>query len=149
MLLLYIFIYNPVKYPPLIIYRLLTNHLILQKSTKSAVGDLGLLRFSLRLGHARVLTVHRTVIHYARAAPLRHPLPKPLHSSLFTLHSSLFTLHSSLFTLHFSLPYRLMFVCNLRLFLGRPGGRPLQRILLFTVGDDVLGVPRWLKKTIE
>ena len=28
---------------------------------------------SLRLGHARVLTVHRTVIHYARAASLPRP----------------------------------------------------------------------------
>ena len=30
--------------------------------------------FSLRLGHARVLTPHRGVIHYARAALLRRPL---------------------------------------------------------------------------
>ena len=37
-------------------------------------------RFSLRLGHARVLTVHRTVIHCARAAPLRHPLQKIIKS---------------------------------------------------------------------
>ena len=29
---------------------------------------------SLRLGHAHVLTVHRTVIHYAHAATLRRPL---------------------------------------------------------------------------
>ena len=30
--------------------------------------------FSLRLGHAPVLTPHRGVIHYARAALLRRPL---------------------------------------------------------------------------
>ena len=33
----------------------------------------GASRFSLRLGHAHVLTVHRTVIHYVRAASLRRP----------------------------------------------------------------------------
>ena len=33
-----------------------------------------LVGFSLRLGHARVLTTHRVVIHYARAASLRRPL---------------------------------------------------------------------------
>ena len=36
----------------------------------------GMSWFSLRLGHTRVLTVHRTVIHCARAASLRHPLPQ-------------------------------------------------------------------------
>ena len=86
----------------------------------------------MRLGHALVLTVHRTVIHCARAASLRRSLPKPFHSSLFTFHSSLFsplpvgvytrctfvfcgqpgrsvptrdslTLHSAFCTLHFSI----------------------------------------------
>ena len=37
---------------------------------------------SLRLGHAHVLTVHRTVIHYARVASLRRPLQKILNFSV-------------------------------------------------------------------
>ena len=39
-------------------------------------------RVSLRLGHAHVLTVHRTVIHYARAASLRRPL-QDITTSIF------------------------------------------------------------------
>ena len=39
--------------------------------------------FSLRLGHARVLTPHRGVIHCARAASLRRPLQTIRFFSLF------------------------------------------------------------------
>ena len=45
-------------------------------------------RFSLRLGHARVLTVHRTVIHFARAASLRHPLQEILTFTVGAIHES-------------------------------------------------------------
>ena len=38
----------------------------------STVTALGRGRVSLRLGHARVLTTHRVVIHYAHAASLPH-----------------------------------------------------------------------------
>ena len=42
---------------------------------------------SLRLGLARVLTVHRTVIHSARAASL-HPLPQFLIFTVGAIHES-------------------------------------------------------------
>ena len=32
---------------------------------------------------------------------------------------------------------------------GRFVNRPYNQILIFTVGDDVLGIPRWLTKTTE
>ena len=41
--------------------------------------------FSLRLGHARVLTTHRVVIHFARAALL----PCPLYDSCCPLQSNI------------------------------------------------------------
>ena len=50
---------------------LLLYHIFYRLSTifgKRVVED------SLRLGHTRVLTSHRDVIHYARAASLRRPL---------------------------------------------------------------------------
>ena len=46
----------------------LTRLSIPQRPAHSPVRDRA--AFSLRLGHARVLTVHRTVIHYTRAASL-------------------------------------------------------------------------------
>ena len=42
----------------------------------------------MRLGHAHVLTVHRTVIHYVRAASLRRPLPQSLIFTVGAIHSS-------------------------------------------------------------
>ena len=60
----------------------------------------------MRLGHARVLTVHRTVIHFARAASLRHPLQEILTFTVGAIHES---------------P---VFVCGVRLFFaGRRGRR--------------------------
>ncbi len=41
--------------------------------------------FSLRLGHARVLTSHRDVIHYAHAASLLHEHGVFLFAKLFLL----------------------------------------------------------------
>ena len=40
-------------------------------------------RFSLRLGHARALTVHRTVIQHPRAASLPLPYGAPIISAVF------------------------------------------------------------------
>ena len=56
----------------------------------------GMSRVSLRLGHAHVLTVHRTVIHYARAASLRHPLPQILKFSVGAIHESPVLVHDDL-----------------------------------------------------
>ena len=42
----------------------------------STVFGKRVVEFSLRLGHARVLTSHRDVIHFAHAASLRRPLQK-------------------------------------------------------------------------